>query len=198
MNSRRTATMGWAFFVLWASVLVLGPCLDSTASQSLLTNDPDLDGLTTQQEYNYGTDPYNSDTDSGGENDGSEVFFGNYTLEPSDDEIEELNWIQAHAANTAVVVSFDVKTEYSTLRLYRRLGLFPDYVGVNYNVPPIGVYTDGGLVNGSTYYYCMMAIDAYGHRSAVTASVYAVPSPSAIFSDGFESGDTSAWSDTVP
>ncbi|MHC4066604.1 MAG: VWA domain-containing protein, partial [Planctomycetota bacterium] len=35
--------------------------------------DPDLDGLTTLREYVAGTDPLDSDTDDGGENDGSEV-----------------------------------------------------------------------------------------------------------------------------
>lgn len=51
--------------------------------------DPDLDGLTNQDEYIAGTDPNNSDTDCGGENDGSEVLDHQQDpLNPADDKIK--------------------------------------------------------------------------------------------------------------
>ena len=50
-----------------------------------------LDGLDNLSEYLSGTDPNNSDTDGGGENDGSEVLIhGLDPLDPADDQIEAL------------------------------------------------------------------------------------------------------------
>jgi hypothetical protein len=44
------------------------------------SNDPDSDGLTNLEEYNYDTDPQNEDTDADGISDGNEVFV--YTTSP--------------------------------------------------------------------------------------------------------------------
>jgi hypothetical protein len=163
-----------------------------------LTDDPDLDLLVTSQEYVHGTNPFNSDTDGGGENDGSEVDFANDPLDPSDDEIQEIDWIQAHAANSAVVINFDTESEFSALWLYRATQLQPDWVLINSSVPPTGTYIDTGVTNGVLYLYRMTAIDSDGHRSAVTPTVSARPSADALFYDGFESGNTAVWTTTAP
>jgi hypothetical protein len=159
-------------------------------------NDPDLDGLTDDQEFLIGTDPSKSDSDGGGENDGSEVDFGLDPLEPSDDEIQSLECVAAYAVDAAVVLVYPVRAEYLRLRLYRRSSLLQPYVLVNDNVLPDGEYTDAGLVNGVTYRYRMMAVDADGHRSAASPAVRARPEPDSLFSDGFECG-TCAWSNVV-
>ena len=145
-------------------------------------DDPDLDDLTNMDEYNAGTDPYNSDTDGGGENDGSEVkLFEQDPLDPADDEIERMAWVQAMPRFAAVMLTYDVKAEYARLRLYRKAQRSLPYSLVDDDVHPTGWYLDGGLANAVAYHYCLMAVDGHGHRSAVTDPVSAIPGPQPIY-----------------
>lgn len=150
--------------------------------------DPDLDTLVNLQEYNYGTDPNNSDTDDGGENDGSETphglpgTFDQDPLDPADDEIPAIEWVDASPHISATVMTFGVDPDYDHLRLARATSLVratsltADYLWVENNVPPTGVYTDTfGVANDTTYYYRMMAVDGDGHRSAVSPVRDATP-----------------------
>ncbi len=138
--------------------------------------DPDLDDLDNLAEYNAGTDPHNSDSDGGGENDGSEVdLFGQDPLDPADDEIPAIEWVNASPHISATVLTFAVDPDYNRLKLYRSTSPDTGYVPVQNNVPPTGVYTDTGLTNDTTYYYRMMAVDADGHRSAVSPTRDATP-----------------------
>ena len=65
--------------------------------------DPDMDGIKTKIELERGTNPVNSDSDGGGESDGSEVPDGDPTkatgdpLEPADDRVGPLTSVKAHA-----------------------------------------------------------------------------------------------------
>ena len=149
--------------------------------------DPDLDALDNLAEYNNGTDPHNSDTDGGGENDGSETMdglglFDQDPLDPADDEIPAIEWVNASPHISATVMTFGVDPDYHHLRLARDPFLVrvtsPDagYVWVEENVPATGVYTDTfGVENDTTYYYRMMAVDGDGHRSAVSPVQDATP-----------------------
>jgi hypothetical protein len=146
------------------------------------SEDPDLDDLDNLAEYNNGTDPNNSDTDGGGENDGSEVnLFGQDPLDPADDEIPAIEWVDASPHISATVMTFNVDPDYNRLRLARATSLArlaspdADYAWVENNVDPTGVYTDDGLTNGATYSYRMMAVDGDGHRSAVSPARDATP-----------------------
>ena len=146
------------------------------AGDGTALDDPDLDGLTNLQEIAAGTDPNNSDTDGGGENDGSEVLlFGQDPLDPADDEIQSIPWVHARPGISSAVLTFGVRTEYKRLRLYRRTIRRLGYDLVDSTVPPTGFYVDSGLVNGLTYYYRLMAVDQEGHRSRVSATVQVSP-----------------------
>lgn len=138
--------------------------------------DPDLDGLDNLQEYFAGTDPNESDTDGGGENDGSEIlFFSQDPLDPSDDEIQAIPWVNAVAGVDEITLTFGTFSEYDYLKLYRSLFPGTGYVLVNQNIQPTGLYTDSGLTAGTTYYYRMIAIDNYGHGSRVSPTCSATP-----------------------
>ncbi len=145
------------------------------------SEDPDLEALDNLGEYNAGTDPHNSDTDGGGENDYSEVnLFGQDPLDPADDQIVAIGWANATANVASNVLTFDVAPEYNRLRLARATatGLRApdlDYVWVENNVAPTGTYTDTGLTNGTSYAYKLMAVDGDGHRSAVADAQMAMP-----------------------
>ena len=145
------------------------------------SEDPDLDDLDNLGEYNNGTDPHNSDTDGGGENDGSETMdglglFDQDPLDPSDDEIPAIAWVNAAPHISATVLTFGSDPDYNRLRLFRSITPDTGYSAVENNVPPTGPYTDTfGVENDTTYYYRMMAVDGDGHRSAVSPVRDATP-----------------------
>jgi len=183
-------TRKWLVATRTAAVVILGLLLSggldllpsgafpvaSDAGPVAPLDDPDLDGLTNLQEFAAGTDPNNSDTDGGGENDGSEVLlFGQDPLDPADDQIQSIPWVRARPRITSAMLAFGVRAEYKWLRLYRRTTRGLAYTLVNNTVPPTGFYVDSGLVNGLTYYYRLMAVDHEGHRSRVSAAIQASP-----------------------
>ncbi len=59
-------------------------------------------------------------------------------------------------------------------------------------------FADDGLQNGRPYSYIVIPFGAGGDSCFGPASACATVGESLIFSDGFESGDTTAWSATVP
>ncbi len=81
---------------LWEEANGLDPS-DTAAERK----DPDFDGLSNLCEFRIGTNPSNSDTDGGGESDGSELsdpadcVLGDLNpLDPSDDRTSPLNFVQ--------------------------------------------------------------------------------------------------------
>jgi hypothetical protein len=165
--------------------------------------DPDLDYLLTGDEYLAGTDPNNSDTDGGGENDGSEVEWGQDPLDPSDDEIEAPDFFHATPQNTSVLLTYDIKREYTKMELWRAPG--PDGPwNLRKGELPLGGSFEDPATNGETYYYRLIAADggaaAAGHRSAVLDSEAVTPSidpvpPQALVI--INEGATSTWNRNV-
>jgi Mg-chelatase subunit ChlD len=145
------------------------------------SEDPDLDDLDNLGEYNNGTDPHNSDSDGGGENDGSETMdglglFDQDPLDPADDEIPAIAWVNASPHISATVLTFGSDPDYNRLRMFRSTAPDTGYQAEENNVPPTGVYTDTfNVQNDTTYYYRMMAVDGDGHRSAVSPVRDATP-----------------------
>jgi hypothetical protein len=149
--------------------------------------DPDLDYLFTGDEYLAGTDPTNSDTDGGGENDGSEVDSLQDPLDPSDDEIEAPDFLEAAPGNGKVLLTYDVKTEYVKMELWRAPSPDGPWNQRVAELPLEGSYEDPAP-NDTTQYYRLIAEDgavvlageaavaAPGHRSAVLDSESVTPS----------------------
>ena len=141
-----------------------------------LFGDPDLDGLNNMEEYNAGTNPNNSDTDGGGENDGSEVkLFHQDPLDPADDMIQSIPWVKVSPGVDENRITFGSFPEYSHMKIYRSLLSYSGYLPINQSVSPTGLYIDTGLTAGTTYYYRMLAIDSDGHGSEVSPTCSATP-----------------------
>jgi hypothetical protein len=123
-------------------------------------DDPDLDLLTTGDEYFTGTDPFDSDTDDGGENDWSEVILhGLDPFDPADDEIEEPDYFQREPKDGAVRLTYDVKSEYIVMQLYRATSSAGPWVLKVAELPLTGIYTDTAEIeNDQSYYYRLVAI----------------------------------------
>jgi hypothetical protein len=139
-------------------------------------SDADLDQLDCSDEYFTGTDPNNSDTDSGGESDESEaVRHGQDQLSAADDMIEAPDFVQGTAQNGSVLLTYDVKTEYASMLAYRATSATGPWTLINTGLPLTGVYTDTTVINDTTYYYCVQAIDAGDHWSAVVCSEGVTP-----------------------
>jgi hypothetical protein len=149
--------------------------------------DPDLDYLTNAEEYLAGTDPHESDSDGGGENDGSEVLdWGLDPLDPSDDQIEAPEFFHAAPDNNKVLLTYDVKGEYAGLELWKAPAPEGPWNLRVTELPLAGTYEDAAI-NDTTYYYRLIAGDgatllqanapmASGHRSAVIESEAVTPS----------------------
>ena len=150
----------------------LHSCLDPNRYDDAL-EDPDHDGLYSRSEWEYsGTDPCNSDTDGGGESDGSEVQAEINPLDPSDDEltrpidVEVVNWVADHlpdppVASEANLIRYPAHPSYKWIRLLRADDTNPTgfaevtvFSSTLYN----GIYTDTGLINGRTYTYVLQGV----------------------------------------
>ncbi len=139
---------------------------ETETGQTNPSADPDLDQLVNLDEYLSGTNPLLSDTDGGGENDGSEVSDGENPLDPADDHIEAPEFLVTIPKNGAVRLEYDVKPGYTEELLYRATNPNGPWNVQVPELPATGVYTDTAT-NGTTYYYRLEAVNAAGHRSAI-------------------------------
>lgn len=81
-------------------------------------DDPDSDGLTNQAEFDIGTNPVTSDSDSGGESDASERLAGRDPRDPDDDAIDSPELL-AVAGNSTVYLPAAMSGEGVTLEVER-------------------------------------------------------------------------------
>lgn len=142
-----------------------------THCPSAPNSDADLDQLNCADEYFVGTDPNNSDTDSSGESDESEAIrHGLDPLTAGDDLIEAPEFVQTLPGDGSVLVTYDVKAEYASLLAYRATSPNGPWTLISSELPLAGSYIDATVANETTYYYCIQAIDAQDHWSAVVCS----------------------------
>ncbi len=147
--------------------------------------DPDLDFLSNGDEYIAGTDPNHSDTDGGGEGDGSEVLYHGFDpLDPGDDMIEPPEYFTVQPLNGAVRLEYDATgplaytnapAAYQALVLYRATDPAGPWTVQVPELPLTGVYTDTAD-NDTTVYYRLVGRDAANHWSEVIDSDAATPS----------------------
>jgi hypothetical protein len=95
------------FFVLFGLLFLSGAFFVSAAEEMAgknIVDDPDQDGLTTEEEHLYGTDPMNRDTDDDGYSDGVEVSGGYDPLKkaPGDKIVPEKTSADASADSFGV------------------------------------------------------------------------------------------------
>ncbi len=165
----------------------LHPCLASAANDA--TNDRDGDQLGAGLERLHGTDPCRSDTDGGGENDGSEVARGGHALDPGDDLLPAPGYfalvthVSEHVDDTprfvpqplANLLRIPSAPQYATVRIERRGSPTAPWIQIAQIDPRAlgGAYSDSGLSEGVTFEYRMRGLDAAGHQSAVSRVVQA-------------------------
>lgn len=144
--------------------------------------DNDMDGLLNYEEYNYGTDPNNPDTDGGGESDGSEVHRRQPIdpLNPADDGVRRPNFLNSTAFNGLVRLVYDTtgggRTPYFRMLLYRSESPDGPFDLLLDGLPSDGIFEDGKVTNGHTYFYRMIAEDDAGDAAAFVQSPPATPS----------------------
>ncbi len=138
-------------------------------------SDKDLDQLSCADEYYAGTDPNNSDSDGGGENDGSEVNMGQDPLDADDDQIAAPEFLKTTNQNGSVLVKYDVQPEYDLMALYRADSEDGPYTLWVAELPLSGAYDDPAA-NGGSYWYRVVGHDPDGHWSAIPTSSEANPS----------------------
>ncbi|MFN8446503.1 MAG: VWA domain-containing protein [Caldilineaceae bacterium] len=137
--------------------------------------DPDLDGLDNISEYQLGTDPNNSDSDGGGENDGSEFTKGKNPLDPTDDSIVAPQFLHVTPNVGMNVVQYDVQSDYNRMVLYRATSPNGPWNIEEPELPNTGIYSDTAD-NGVTYFYRFMGINANDNRSRIIGSSSVVAS----------------------
>lgn len=149
--------------------------------------DPDDDGLDNLDEFKNGTDPFDQDTDDGGESDGSEVAGGRCPLDPSDDRLpcpQDVGVIDQpddiHEDNLiplANLLYFPVHSSYQTMRIFRSDELSPaNFVMIEelpLNGPQDGTHYDMNLVNDRTYFYKFQGVGINGAVSCKSKIVEA-------------------------
>ncbi|HZE17013.1 MAG TPA: choice-of-anchor X domain-containing protein, partial [Mycobacterium sp.] len=143
--------------------------------------DPDRDSLNNYLEYLNGTDPNDSDTDDGGENDGSEVnSSGHDPLDPADDGIKPPDFLQVTPFDGKVRLLYDVKPGYALMRLWRATLPGGAWNPLGDGLKPTGIYTDTAT-NDTKYHYLLAAegasmLQAAGPTSALVESEAVTPS----------------------
>ena len=162
-------------------------------ADSLASEDPDGDGLSSTQELAAGTDPCSSDTDEGGEHDGSEIARGGNPLDPRDDRLPAPGFFALVTRINELHVPQDPRTvpqpnanllrvpsapEYALLLIERRerngATALPWTERTRVDPRTLGgVWLDAGLAPGLTFEYRMRGIDAEGNESALSPTIEA-------------------------
>ena len=140
----------------------------------------------------YGTEPLSSDTDQGGQNDGSEVTGGGNPLDPADDQTPCPRFFKASSTlqsqdeplyTGAVILTYEVVPDHTSFSLWRQVeGGTREFVSDQ--LPATGVYSDTAVSVGTTYLYWIWANDAEGHASCVLGPATVTLDPNAPAPEG--------------
>ncbi len=133
------------------------------------TGDPDGDGRTTIKEWQDGTDPFDPDSDDGGENDGSEANTGSDPHDASDDGIEP-TWTVAYPGISKVFVRYAPRAAYDLIQVYRSDTFTGTYSFLGEDLAPSGIFTDTGVTNDQEYCYYVIGIDGSEQSTPLTPS----------------------------
>ena len=160
------------------------------------SDDPDYDGLTTGDEFIHGTDPTTSDSEKGGQNDGSEVAMGSNPLDPADDatpcpfSFYVTQSVHSHenpdepAHVDGNVLYYDMNADHTSFHIWRtknneaREFYVPD-------APATGIYSDTNVTVSDTYRYWLSANDAEGHASCILGPVTITARADAVAPEGW-------------
>ena len=130
--------------------------------------DPDLDLLLTGDEYFAGTNPLLSDTDGGGENDGSEIRKRLNPLDPADDKIVAPEYFSSYPQDGgAVRLEFDMKPGYERAIIHRSTNPNGPWKLLEDLKSPTEFYTDTLTTPGTQYFYKFQAVNEDDHWSRV-------------------------------
>lgn len=143
-------------------------CMDPASNDAAL--DRDGDGASNAAEYSAGSDPCDIDSDDGGETDGSELRAGRDPLDAIDDGIRRIRELeivqqvsdhedQALLPGLAHTLRFDSDPSHINVQVKRASGPdgpFTDHVLINAGSAR-GLFVDGGLSEGQTYCYQLVA-----------------------------------------
>lgn len=139
--------------------------------------DPDEDMLPNGEEWFYGTDPCNADTDFGGETDSSEINRGANPFDPKDDALpipegpEVINWVPDHQPPIELfpgenLIRYPSHTTYQAVRVWRSLSPTGPFTATDDIIPDgTGMYVDLGLSDGTTYFYRLQGLGLSGEAS---------------------------------
>jgi hypothetical protein len=153
-------------------------------------HDNDGDGLNNLEEFKHGTLPFNPDTDSGGESDGSEVSQGRDPLYDKDDLLPAIidYGVVTHRFHVPIhepqaktaILHFPVNAAYRFMEIWRLdpfAFAFHLEERVDLNVDRSGIYYDRPLTDFQQYFYFLVAEGHSGARTAPTAVFSYVPLP---------------------
>jgi len=165
----------------------LHPCLAIGSNDN--ASDSDGDHFGAGGEYQVGTDPCRSDSDRGGENDGSEIARGGNPFDPHDDLLpapgyfalvtrvsehvdDDPRFVPRPLANLLRIPS---APEYATVEIERRASPTAPWLPLAQLDPRAlgGVFADEGLPEGVTFEYRMHGVDAARRESAMSRVVAA-------------------------
>lgn len=143
--------------------------------------DPDLDGLETLDELEQGTNPIDSDTDNGGENDNSEFLLGRNPNEKHDDAIigiDDFDVIPTEErpyVNLSNIIYYSSDPEYVDITIWRSQGNDSNFQFLSLDVTVDGEYIDENVANDVKYFYKIAACGVPPLCSAVTETQSATP-----------------------
>ena len=163
--------------------------LHDCLADSAASDDIDGDRKTSEDELVAGTDPCESDTDGGGENDGSELARGANPIDPRDDALPapghfaQVTRVAEHVPDDprfvpqplAILLRVPSARSYETLLVERRPAAStpsgpPPWMERARLDPRAqgGAFLDAGLPDGAVFEYRMRGIDGDGNESAVS------------------------------
>jgi hypothetical protein len=142
--------------------------------------DPDVDGLPNVGEFQAGTDPHDSDTDDGGEGDGSEVNFDRDPLWSGDDTMAPVTGFEVAPLPQGALITWTTDPSHTSYRLWRRkaggawqlIYPAPSSMGAHEGS---GTYEDSGLENGVTYEYLLVGMGEKGQSSGTSPTLPVTP-----------------------